>query len=165
MRVYARKYHVGDVVCGLRILKVHGRGSRSRGVVERPCGHRIVASLYATNLERVAARRCTLCEGRGNPAKQWDLDGRKVTVPQAVAEFGINAQTARRRLTSGLPLDVLFHVPNLITAAGETLTEAEWARRLDCNRSTIAMRIASGWDPARAVTTPVRSWGHRQRSA
>jgi hypothetical protein len=43
-----------------------------------------------------------------------------------------------------------------ITANGETLCLAEWARRLNCINSTILGRIKMGWSEEKAVTVPVR---------
>lgn len=48
-----------------------------------------------------------------------------------------------------------------ITADGETLYLAEWARRLGTHPSTIISRIKLGWSERRAVTTPIT----RRRSA
>lgn len=42
-----------------------------------------------------------------------------------------------------------------ITANGETLTMAQWARRLGCNPAAILYRIRSGMDSAEAVTKPI----------
>jgi hypothetical protein len=45
-----------------------------------------------------------------------------------------------------------------ITYLGETLTIAEWADRLEVDACNIQQRIAKlGWDPIKALTTPVRS--------
>ena len=43
----------------------------------------------------------------------------------------------------------------LITANGETLHLAEWARRLGVSHITVLARIEAGWDEARAVTQPL----------
>jgi hypothetical protein len=45
---------------------------------------------------------------------------------------------------------------HFIEANGERLCVDDWAKRLGCGHSTIVSRIRSGWDPGRAVTTPVR---------
>ena len=42
-----------------------------------------------------------------------------------------------------------------ITANGQTLTLAQWAKQLGCNPSNILYRIKSGMSEAEAVTTPV----------
>lgn len=43
----------------------------------------------------------------------------------------------------------------MLTANGETLHMAEWARRLGCNPAAIIARLNSGMDEAEAVTKPV----------
>lgn len=43
----------------------------------------------------------------------------------------------------------------LITANGETLHLAEWARRLGCNPAAILARLATGMPEAEAVTKPI----------
>lgn len=42
----------------------------------------------------------------------------------------------------------------LIEHDGQTLSAAEWAKRLGLNRSEVARRIRSGWSEYHAVTTP-----------
>ena len=49
-----------------------------------------------------------------------------------------------------------------ITAAGVTLTMAEWEARNGWRRGVVANRLRSGWDPARAVTAPLMA-AHRPR--
>jgi hypothetical protein len=45
-----------------------------------------------------------------------------------------------------------------ITYLGETLTIAEWTDRLGIDAANIQQRIAKlGWDPIKALTTPIRS--------
>lgn len=44
-----------------------------------------------------------------------------------------------------------------ITHNGESLTVAQWARKLGLNKATIYRRIEMGWDPERALTQPIRS--------
>ena len=46
---------------------------------------------------------------------------------------------------------------HFITANGETLILAEWARRLGCNPAAILMRLAKGMDEVEAVTKPIPS--------
>jgi 5-methylcytosine-specific restriction endonuclease McrA len=41
-----------------------------------------------------------------------------------------------------------------ITFNGETLTLAEWCRRLGCKRSALQMRFSKGWSVTRALTEP-----------
>jgi hypothetical protein len=45
---------------------------------------------------------------------------------------------------------------HLVKFTGVTCTLAEWARRTGLLKSTIRMRLASGWDVERALTTPAR---------
>ena len=45
----------------------------------------------------------------------------------------------------------------LVTAFGETMVLADWAERAGVSRCTLAQRLARGWAPEEAVTTPVRS--------
>jgi len=42
-----------------------------------------------------------------------------------------------------------------LTANGETMTMAEWARRLGCNPAAILARLSTGMDEAEAVTKPI----------
>lgn len=42
----------------------------------------------------------------------------------------------------------------LVTANGETLNVAEWARRLGVSRQVIRHRLEAGWKPELAVTLP-----------
>jgi hypothetical protein len=49
-----------------------------------------------------------------------------------------------------------------ITAHGETLVIAEWARRLGCHAGTVQTRLKLGWAPVDAVTRPVK---RREKSA
>lgn len=44
---------------------------------------------------------------------------------------------------------------HLITIDGKTLHMNEWCRRYNIKQGTVWDRINNGWDPARAVTTPV----------
>ncbi len=41
-----------------------------------------------------------------------------------------------------------------LTVNGETLTITEWARRTGLKKTTIRMRLVSGWPPDRAVNAP-----------
>jgi hypothetical protein len=44
-----------------------------------------------------------------------------------------------------------------ITLNGETKTISEWARMYRINRAAVGSRIRIGWDPLKALTTPVKS--------
>lgn len=44
----------------------------------------------------------------------------------------------------------------LLTWNGQTLTVAEWSIRIGIKRSTLNMRLRSGWDASKALSTPVR---------
>lgn len=51
----------------------------------------------------------------------------------------------------------------LVTANGETLNVAEWARRMGVSRQVIRHRLEAGWKPELAVTLPrfsVNRWNH-----
>lgn len=61
----------------------------------------------------------------------------------------------------------------IVSANGESLTVAEWARRLGVGPGVISMRIRRGWPPEKAVTTPQkrtsngpsgRSGNHRRKN-
>lgn len=45
---------------------------------------------------------------------------------------------------------------NFIEHAGERLTVSQWARKLGISRQRIFNRLALGWDPVRAVATPIK---------
>lgn len=51
-----------------------------------------------------------------------------------------------------------------ITFNGETLTIAEWARRIGTSRQTIRNRLEQGWSDAEIITMPVNH-GNRWRRA
>ncbi len=51
----------------------------------------------------------------------------------------------------------------LVTANGETLNVAEWARRMGVSRQVIRHRLEAGWKPELAVTLPrfaINRWNH-----
>ena len=49
-----------------------------------------------------------------------------------------------------------------VEARGLRLTLAGWARRLRCSHEMLRVRIdKNGWDPVRAVTTPVKRYRRR----
>lgn len=45
-----------------------------------------------------------------------------------------------------------------LTYRGETKSLAEWCRQLGLRRLSIAARLAKGWTPERALSTPIRSY-------
>lgn len=49
-----------------------------------------------------------------------------------------------------------------ITALGETLSLAQWARRLGVPRQTIRYRYLAGWTPEAIVSTPSRKFNRRR---
>ncbi len=49
-----------------------------------------------------------------------------------------------------------------LTVNGETHTLAEWAERAGIADSTLRERLRSGWDPARAVARPARSYRKKE---
>ena len=51
-------------------------------------------------------------------------------------------------------------VTKFIEYKGEKLCQTEWSRRLGGGRDIVAQRILiSGWDPIKAITTPIRRYG------
>lgn len=163
-RVYQHLYNVGDIILGLRIVErsttAHGL---SRLLIERPCGHLRYCPPAVSALARVAREVCCAC-GRGKTnTERYEHDGELLTVTEIARCFGRSKTTVRKHLQEGIPCDNLLSPPHLITANGETLSEAEWARRLGCNRSVIAMRLRSGWDEETAVTTPVGAMWNGKR--
>ena len=46
----------------------------------------------------------------------------------------------------------------LVTIAGETMSMRAWAKRMGRTYWTVQRRVSLGWDPADAITTPVRPW-------
>lgn len=48
-------------------------------------------------------------------------------------------------------------VGRMISHDGQTRSEADWARILSIPRTTIRSRLASGWTPEEALSTPVQS--------
>jgi len=50
---------------------------------------------------------------------------------------------------------------HLVTINGVTLGVAEWIRRFGIKWSTVWARLSKGWDYAKAISTPVRSWKRR----
>jgi hypothetical protein len=50
----------------------------------------------------------------------------------------------------------------LVTAKGFTMTLVEWYEHTGNKPTTIAMRLARGWDPDRAVGTPPDTSKHRK---
>lgn len=47
-----------------------------------------------------------------------------------------------------------------LTHNGETLTLAQWARKLGIKRATLGARVRMGWDAARTLTTPLTKPAH-----
>ena len=50
-----------------------------------------------------------------------------------------------------------------ITHNGETLTHAQWGRKLGGSVSLVPMRLACGWSETQAVTIPVAKTGHHSK--
>lgn len=46
----------------------------------------------------------------------------------------------------------------LISAFGQTKTQAQWAKELGCHSSAISARLRLGWSPEDAVSKPVQTW-------
>lgn len=51
----------------------------------------------------------------------------------------------------------------LITFEGQTGTYSQWCRWRGWPRHTVGNRIYAGWDPIRAITTPVQQYRPRQK--
>lgn len=51
----------------------------------------------------------------------------------------------------------------MLTAFGETLSVADWARRLGVRRRVITQRIDNGWTPEETVTLPASKDAHRRK--
>lgn len=91
-------------------------------------------------------------------------DGVCMSVGKWARKTGLRAQTIMHRLDCGWTVgDALTSKPGalgvgrptavFLTAFGETLSVAEWTRRLGVARNTIRERLARGWAIERAVTT------------
>jgi len=52
----------------------------------------------------------------------------------------------------------------VISYDGETLTEAQWARRLDMRRATLQRRLNAGWDLDRIMQEPVIAGAERKKA-
>lgn len=92
--------------------------------------------------------------------------GRTQTVTDWAAELGIAAPTLDARLQRGWSLEKALstlgesssrkkHAHRMLTYNGETLSLAEWNRRLGCSPTTILCRLKNGWSVERALATPV----------
>ena len=111
---------------------------------------------WATRHQQSRNRRSTLMitlMGRTQCAKDW------------AAEFGLKEHTFRARIRRGWGPGSAGEKPAVrrsgvarsraITANGETLHLAEWARRLGCNPAAILYRLQSGMSEHDAVTLPI----------
>lgn len=92
--------------------------------------------------------------------------GQTLTVTDWAALIGIAATTLTARLDRGWSVEEALTTPGdegsrkkqahrLIEFRGETLSIAEWTRRLRAGPNTIHLRLKAGWTVERALTTPV----------
>lgn len=96
--------------------------------------------------------------------------GETKIVAEWARTLGVDVQSLRFRLRSGMPTELAFTLPyddlvntrrranDFITIEhlGESLTLWQWSERTGIHRTTLQDRIARGWSPERALTTPAR---------
>jgi hypothetical protein len=101
--------------------------------------------------------------------KQYELDGRRQTIPKWSAEFGMPYTTVIRRMQKGMGLREALtkpkqRQPKLIRYRGKSLTLTAWARLKGIPRNTLKARLDRGWLLERALQTPSHDKPTRGRS-
>ena len=102
----------------------------------------------------------------GRQPRLYEFRGQMLDAKAIAILIGRTRETVYRRVVGNRVLDIgetadpfssFQDAPStalLITHDGETLPAAEWARRTGISRETIYSRIAHGWHPVDAITTP-----------
>ena len=102
----------------------------------------------------------------GRQPRLYEFRGQMLDAKAIAILIGRHRDTVYRRVVGNRVLDIgetpdpfsgFQDAPStalLITHDGETLPAAEWARRTGISRETIYSRIAYGWHPVDAITTP-----------
>ncbi|PTX04607.1 hypothetical protein [Pararhodobacter aggregans] len=100
------------------------------------------------------------------PPKVFEFRGQMMTLKEIAAVVDRHPNTVRRRIVNGHVLDGQELVDpymephplcRMIFYQGENLSVADWAKRTGIDRFTIYSRFYMGWDPIRAITTPIKA--------
>ena len=136
------------------------------------CG--TVKTVYQKQLVSGRTRSCGCFKNRnlrlGHKAleKPIEANGRTMSMAAWARETGISTQVIWQRIhgcgwePARAVTEPLREGPR-VQVNGENLTLVEWATRHGVSRDVISNRLAKGWDPFEAVTTPVRAWGLNRR--
>lgn len=92
---------------------------------------------------------------------ELSYQGRTFTLRALAAEVGVPATRIYSRLRRGLSVEEAISTPVapkgwLVTAFGTTRSTDEWALIKRLPRILIEVRIAKGWPPEKALTTPAK---------
>ena len=102
----------------------------------------------------------------GRQPRLYEFRGQMLDAKTIATLIGRTRETVYRRVVGNRVLDIgetpdpytgFQDAPStalLITHGGETLSAAAWAKRMGISKETIYSRIAHGWTPLRAITTP-----------
>ena len=99
------------------------------------------------------------------PPRVFEFRGQMMTLMEIAAIVDRHPNTVRRRIVNGRVLDGQELVDpymephplcRMIFHKGENLSVADWAKRTGIDRFTIYSRLYMGWDPIRAITTPIK---------
>lgn len=105
-------------------------------------------------------------KGGARPSRLYEFRGQMLDAKAIAKLMGRSRDSVYRRVVGNRVLDIgettdpdksFQDAPStavLITHEGETLTAAEWARRMGISKETIYSRLNMGWHPVRAITTP-----------
>lgn len=102
----------------------------------------------------------------GRQPRLYEFRDQMLDAKTIAAMIGRHRDTVYRRVVGNRVLDIgespdpytgFQDAPStaiLITHDGEIHPAAEWARRMGISKETVYSRIAHGWTPSRAITTP-----------
>ncbi len=98
--------------------------------------------------------------GERKTIAQWSRDPRCVVTERALISRIHNGWDAEEAITTPMKKKVKTF---LLTAFGETKSYCQWAKDPRCVVSRVCLRhrIESGWNPEKAITTPIlksRKW-------
>ncbi len=117
----------------------------------------------ASMLQRGRTLAEAITTQNGRDAKLYTHDGQTLTLWQWSQALGLSVATLRKRLSSGLPSNVVFcpdrpqhHASIMVEYNGQTVALLDLCRAHGQPRTTVYNRLKAGWTLERALTTPSR---------
>lgn len=91
--------------------------------------------------------------------RRIEIDGRSELLIEVVERLSLRSNLVYQRLHKGWSIDEAIglqrHIDSrAVTVHGETMTLAQWAKRVGISRWAMSVRLRNGWTVERACTTP-----------